>query len=152
ASDSITISGFLPGPFQVGPLVQRNLGSSVTDGSFGSGGVGSVFVSTPTLTMSDNTNLATATFFGPGGAGDVTVQAARITLTSGASIAGSTFGSGPGGMVSVTASEQLSISGHSVQTVDIGSSLTVVNTPTSIVAIATGTGRAGAITVNTPRL
>src|SRR5215471_19087483 len=73
ASDSITISGFLPGTFQVGPLVQRNLGSGVTDGSFGLGGVGSVFVSTPTLTMSDNTNIATATFVGPSAAGDVNV-------------------------------------------------------------------------------
>jgi large exoprotein involved in heme utilization and adhesion len=152
ASDSITISGFLPGTFQVGPLVQRNLGSGVTDGSFGLGRTGTVFVSTPTLTMNDNTNIATATFFGPGGAGDVNVQAARITLTSGASIASQTFSSGPGGMVSVTASEQLSISGHSGQSVNVGSWLTVVNSPTAIVAITLGTGRAGAITVNTPRL
>jgi filamentous hemagglutinin family protein len=152
ASDSITMSGFLPGTFQVGPLVQRNLGSGVTDGSFGLGRTGTVFVSTPTLTMNDNTNIATATFFGPGGAGDVNVQAARITLTSGASIASQTVSSGPGGMVSVTASEQLSISGHSGQSVNIGSSLTVVNSPTAIVAITFGTGRAGAITVDTPRL
>src|SRR5262249_27491843 len=152
ASDSITISGFLPGTFQVGPLVQRNLGSGVTDGSFGLGGVGSVFVSTPTLTMSDNTNIATATFVGPSAAGDVNVQAARITLTSGASFASQSFSSGPGGMVSVTASEQLSISGHSEQSVIVGDSLTVVNNPSGIVAITSETGRAGAVTVNTPRL
>ena len=152
ASDSITISGFLPGPFQTGPLIQQNLGSGVTDGSFGLGGVGSIFISTPTLTMNDTTNIATATFFGPGGAGDVNIQAARITLTSGASFASQTFSSGPGGMVSVTASEQLSISGHSVQSFIVGDSLTVVNTPSGIVAITTETGRAGAITINTPQL
>ena len=49
---------------------------------------------------------------GPGGAGDVNVQAATIILTGGAAINSSTFGSGPGGIVSVTASEQLSISGQ----------------------------------------
>ncbi len=41
------------------------------------------------------------------------IQAATISLTGGAAIDSSTFGSGPGGSVSVTASEQLSISGHS---------------------------------------
>ena len=49
------------------------------------------------------------------------VQAATISLTGGASINSTTFGSGPGGIVSVTASEQLSISGHSGQSVSFGS-------------------------------
>src|SRR5215831_14154129 len=42
ASDSITMSGLLPGTFQVGPLVQRNLGSGITIGSFGLGRAGQV--------------------------------------------------------------------------------------------------------------
>jgi large exoprotein involved in heme utilization and adhesion len=152
ASDSITISGFLPGTFQLGPLVQRNLGSGVTNGSFGVGRTGSVFVSTPTLTMNDSTYIATVTFFGPGEAGDVNIQAARITMTSGTAIASQTFGSGPGGMVSVTASEQLSISGHAGLSFSVGDSLTVVNQPTAILAITTGTGSAGTINVSTPIL
>src|SRR5215831_13735870 len=65
ASDSITMSGLLPGTFQVGPLVQRNLGSGITIGSFGLGRAGQVFVSTPTLTMNE-ANIASATA-GPGG-------------------------------------------------------------------------------------
>src|SRR5215472_8557142 len=154
ASDSITMSGFLPGTFQVGPLVQRNLGSGVTNGNFGLGRVGPVFVSTPTLTMNDG-NIATATL-GPGGAGDVNVQAGTISLTGGAGISSTTFGLGPGGSVSVTASEQLSISGRSEQSVIVGP-VTIVNRPSNISAITFGTvtfgtGRAGAITINTPRL
>ncbi len=55
ASDSITMSGFLPGTFQLGPLVLRNIGSSIANASFGLGQAGPVFVSTSTLTMNGAT-------------------------------------------------------------------------------------------------
>ena len=51
ASDSITMSGFLPGTLQLGPLVLQNAGSNIGSGTFGLGQAGPVFVSTPTLTM-----------------------------------------------------------------------------------------------------
>ena len=53
--------------------------------------------------------------------------------------------------MSVTASEQLSISGRSGRSFSFGS-FTVVNNPSAISATTFGTGRAGALTVNTPRL
>ncbi len=149
ASDSITMSGFLPGTLQVGPLVVQNAGSNIGIGTFGSGQAGPVFVSTPTLTMNGANIVSTS--LGPGGAGDVNIQAATIILTKGAAISTATFGSGPGGNVSVTASEQLSISGRSGQSVSFGSE-TAVNNPSAISAATFGTGRAGAVTVSTPRL
>ncbi len=149
ASDSITMSGFLPGTFQLGPVVLQNVGSNIANATFGLGQAGPVFVSTSTLTM-NGANIA-STSLGPGGAGDVNVQAATIILTGGAAISSATFGSGPGGSVSVTASEQLSISGRSGRSVSFGS-VTVVNNPSAISATTFGTGRAGALTVSTPRL
>jgi large exoprotein involved in heme utilization and adhesion len=62
------------------------------------------------------------------------------------------LGSGQGGTLLVTASEQLSISGRSGRSESSGP-FTVVNNPSSIAANTLfGTGRAGAVTVNTPRL
>src|SRR5262249_1594925 len=72
-------------------------------------------------------------------------------LTVGAAISNSTFSSGPGGLISVTASEQLSISGQRGESHGFGSE-TVVNNPSTIGSITFGTGRAGALTVSTPRL
>jgi len=150
ASDSITMSGFLPGILQVGPVVLQNVGSNIDNGTFGSGQAGQVFISTPSLTMNGPTSIASSSL-GSGGAGDVDVQAGTITLTGGAAIDTSALGSGPGGSVSVTASEQLSISGHSEQSVSVGSA-TLANFPSAISAKTFGTGRAGALTVSTPRL
>src|SRR5215472_417346 len=149
ASDAITVSGFLPGIVQLGPLVLQNNNSSIANSSLGLGPAGPVFVSTSTLTLNGG-SIASSTL-GPAGASGVNVQAATITMTGGASISSSTFGSGPGGNVSVTASEQLSISGHSGESLSFGST-TVVNRTTAIAANTSGTGRAGAITVSTPRL
>jgi filamentous hemagglutinin family protein len=149
ASDLITMSGFLPGTFQLGPFVLRDNGSSIANTTLGLGQAGPVFISTPTLTINRGT-IASASL-GPGAAGDVNIQAATISLTGGAAIASSTFRSGPGGTVSVTASDQLSISGRREQSTSF-QGVTVVNSPSIIAAITHGTGRAGAITVNTPRL
>src|SRR5215469_11065360 len=64
ASDSITMSGFLPGTFQLGPEFQQNVQGSIAAGSFGLGPAGPVFVSTPTLTMNDASIVSTT--LGPG--------------------------------------------------------------------------------------
>jgi len=149
ASDSVTISGFFPGTFQLGPLVVQNNHTSVANTSFGLGQADRVLVSTPTLTM-NNASISSSTF-GPGGAGGVNVQAGTITMTGGAAITSSTLGSGPGGSVSVTASEQLSISGRRGEAERVGE-LTVENTASAISANGFGAGRGGDLTVNTPRL
>src|SRR5262249_54806791 len=47
---------------------------------------------------------------GEGKAGDVIVQAGRLTLTGGALIDSSTFGPGPGGSVTIAATDAISIS------------------------------------------
>jgi filamentous hemagglutinin family protein len=150
ASDLITMSGFLPGVFQIGPFVLRNNGSSIANTSLGLGQAGPVFVATPTLTISRGT-IASASL-GPGGAGDLNVQAGMISLTGGAAITTTTFRSGPGGNLSVTASEELSISGRRAVAPSNFQGVTVVSSPSIIAATSHGTGRAGAITVDTPRL
>jgi len=149
ASDSITESGFNPGTIQFGPLVVQNNHTSIANTSLGLGQAGPVFVSTSTLAI-DNASIASTTL-GPGGASGVNVQARTIIMTGGATISSSTHGSGPGGSMSVTASEQLSISGHRGEVERVGE-LTVKNTPSAIAANTSGTGKAGALTVNTPRL
>jgi filamentous hemagglutinin family protein len=149
ASDSITMSGFLPGIFQIGPVVRLNSASGTSNATLGLGQGGPVFVSTSILTIND-ARISSATL-GPGGAGDVNVEAATIMLTGGGTINSSTLGSGPGGSVSVTASDQLSISGSSAHSFSSGS-VTVVNNSSAISANTLGTGRAGNVTVRTPRL
>jgi len=129
---------------------QQNVPSNINNVTFGSGQAGSVFVSTSTLTMKGDANIASSSL-GPGGVGNLNIQAATISLTEGASIASTTFASGPAGMVSVTASEQLSISGRNGTPVSFGA-VTVVNNPSAIAANTFGTGRAGALIVSTPRL
>jgi filamentous hemagglutinin family protein len=149
ASDSITMSGFLPGTFQLGPVLQQNILSNIANSTYGLGPAGPIFVSTSSLTM-NGAGIASGTN-GPGGAGDVNIQAAMIILNEGASISSATHSSGPGGSVSVTASEQLSVSGRSGQSLSFGE-VTVVNNPSAIAALTHGTGRAGTLTVNTPSL
>ena len=150
ASDSITMSGFLPGAFQFGPVALRDVGSNIANVTYGLGQAGQVSVFTSTFTL-NGANIA-STSLGPGGAGDVNIQAATIILTGGAAIGASTLASGPGGSVSVTASEQLSISGRSGRSLGFGS-FTAVNNPSAITSNTLfGTGRAGALTVSTPRL
>jgi len=149
ASDSITMSGFLPGAFQFGPVVLQDVGSNIANVTYGSGQAGQVSVFTSTFNL-NGANIA-STSLGPGGAGDVNIQAATIGMTGGAVISVSTLGSGPGGTVSVTASEQLSISGRSGRSLGFGS-FTAVNNPSAITAMTLSTGRAGAITVSTPSL
>src|SRR5262249_16124351 len=139
-----------PGTVQVGPVVLQNVGSNISIATFGPGQAGRVFVSTPTLTMNGTTIIASSSL-GSGRAGGVDVQAATIILIGGEALSTAAFGSGPGGVVSVTASEQLSISGRSRQSVSFGSE-TAVNYPSTIGSTTFGTGRAGAVTVNTPRL
>jgi filamentous hemagglutinin family protein len=154
ASDSIIILGFLPGSFQLGPLDQQNVASGISNTTFGLGQAGPVFISTSTLSL-NGTGISSATV-GLGGAGDVIVEATTISLTEGAGITTSSFASGPGGSgpagtISVTASEQLTISGRRTRPFSFGST-TVVNNPSSISSVTMGTGRAGALTVSTPRL
>ena len=72
ASDSITLSGFLPGTFQIDPLVRRNVSSSISNTSLGLGQAGPIFVSTSSLTMNGG-SIASSTR-GSGGAGDVRGQ------------------------------------------------------------------------------
>jgi filamentous hemagglutinin family protein len=150
ASDSITMSGSLPGTFQLGSVNLQNVESNIVNVTFGSGQAGPVSISTPTLTMSGAAAISSSSL-GSGGAGDVTIQAGTITLTGGATISSSTFFSGSGGNVSVSASEQLSISGHRVELTSFGLE-TAMNSPSSIGSNTFGTGRAGAITINTPTL
>jgi filamentous hemagglutinin family protein len=149
ALDSITMSGFLPGTFQLGPVVQQNVESNISNATFGLGQAGPVSISTPTLTM-NGASISSATN-GPGKAGVLNIQAGTMILTAGASINTTTSASGPGGTVSVTATEELSISGHSGRSRTVGP-VTIVDAPSAIAASTIGTGRAGAITVNTPRL
>jgi len=151
ASDSINMSGIRPGTSQIGPLHQENVGSNIATATVGFGQASPVFVSTPTLNLKgDHSGIASYTL-GPGAAGDVNVQAGTISLAGGSSVSGATFGSGSSGRVLVTASVQLSISGHSDQSLGLGPT-TVVNNPSTISSLTFGTGRAGAVTVNTPRL
>ncbi len=96
ASDSITMSGFLPGTFQLGPLVVQNVRSSISSSHLWFG------TSWPGLRLYLNPHherrcVSHPRSLGPGGAGDVNIQAATIILTGGAAISSSTFGSGPGG-------------------------------------------------------
>jgi filamentous hemagglutinin family protein len=149
ASDSITMSGFFPGTFQLGPLLRQNSRSGITNTTLGFGQGGSVFITTPTLIM-NSANISSSTL-GPGGAGGVNIQAGTIILTGGAGISSAAFRSGAGGTVLVAASEELSISGRAERSDTFGS-FTVVNNPSTISGNTFGTGRAGALTVNTPLL
>jgi filamentous hemagglutinin family protein len=135
AADSIVISGHLKGG------TRRSQLSTITEGH---GEAGRVVISTPTLSMDGG--LTTARTIGAGRAGDVVLEVGRLTPTGGAIIDSSTSGDGPGGTVTVTATDAVVISGRSSEA------------PYNFSALSSnqfapgGGGAAGRIVISTPTL
>ncbi len=76
------------------------------------------------------------------GGGDIQVQGRRVTLKDGSQIAAKTLGSEPGGILTVTASDSVEISGESANPQDFSRLTTRTE----------GTGNAGDLTINTGKL
>jgi large exoprotein involved in heme utilization and adhesion len=119
---------------------------SITSGGFISssaqsgGKPGSTVVKASALLIDGGT---LGTFARPGleaTAGDVTVEVATLSLTGGGQIVSATAGAGPGGTITVAASESIAISGRS--------SLR----PSQIVSSTIGSGNGGRVIVSTPSL
>jgi filamentous hemagglutinin family protein len=119
---------------------------SITSGGFISssaqsgGKPGSTVVKASALLIDGGT---LGTFASPGleaTAGDVTVEVATLSLTGGGQIVSATAGAGPGGTITVAASESIAISGRS--------SLR----PSQIVSSTIGSGNGGRVIVSTPSL
>ena len=77
-----------------------------------------------------------------GKAGDIVVTAKNVTVTDGAAISNETNGSGPGGKLIVTATDDITLSGVKPGTADFSSGLR-----SAIRAKSTGTGDAGDVVV-----
>lgn len=158
ATESITITGRDSEGFESGLL-------SSTDGS---GDGGSLFVSTPLLSI-DEGSITTQTFaHSTGHAGNLTLEVGSLTFTGGAQISSSTSGAGRGGMLTVTARDSISIGGRGVRGFRSGLSSSTfsrgdagrlfVSAPLllmdggSIVATTLGDGDAGDIEVRAGRV
>jgi large exoprotein involved in heme utilization and adhesion len=111
---------------------------------------GRVVVAAPSLTM-DRGFINTSTL-GKGRAGDISLNVGTLTLTDGAQIASSSqkFSTGPGGNVTATATDSVSISGRSGT--GVGSSPFSNDASSGLFSTAAGTGPAGQITVSAPAL
>jgi large exoprotein involved in heme utilization and adhesion len=117
----------------------------------GSGNAGSLFISSPLLSM-DGGRILTRTL-GDGNAGDIEIKTGRLTLTGGAQIfsgigdfeAGAvqgTQGPGRGGHVTVRATDSISIAGHDSEGFQSG----------LFSSAQIGKGAAGNISVKSPTL
>jgi filamentous hemagglutinin family protein len=130
ATDTLTLTG-------TGPTDTN--GSAITASTTGPGQGGSVTISVGTLEMDGGSINASAGEKSLQGAGAVTVIARRATLTGGAIIDSSTLGAGPGGSVTVNASEALTIAGRG-------------NDVSGLQSSSSGSGAAGTVTVEAGQL
>jgi filamentous hemagglutinin family protein len=110
--------------------------SGLFSNTFGSGDAGRITISTPLLTMDGSFIQAGVAPNSRGNAGNIEVQVRQLTLTGGGEISTSTFGVGRGGVVSVTASESVSIAGRDTDGV-----------PSGLFSSTSGTGAGGSIRV-----
>jgi large exoprotein involved in heme utilization and adhesion len=115
--------------------------SGLFSSAFSSGNAGELFVSTPLLTMDDGLIQAVAATGSQGNAGDIDVRVGRLMLTGGAQIRASTNGAGPAGVVTVTATDAVTIAGRDRP-----------DDPRGISIAAGGTGTGGHMAISAPVL
>src|SRR5262249_44945041 len=106
--------------------------------SEGSGAAGHIVISTPTLSLEDGGAISAGTL-GDGRGGDIVVRGGRVVLTGGALITGTSCCAGPGGTVTITAADSISISG-----------LASDGTPSHVSSVALGSGDAGRVALFAP--
>jgi filamentous hemagglutinin family protein len=120
ATDTIQLSGFRPGLLRTGSLIIHNLQSGMGPLTFGKGPSGFLEISAKNLIISDYASVGAATL-GVGAAGNMTIAVDNLYLkdggiltnSSGAIVGGELWlATGDGGHISVTAKENLVISGH----------------------------------------
>ena len=107
-------------------------------GPSGSGDTGSISLVTPLLTMNDARIFTTSRL--AGNAGDIHFEVARLNFTNGAQANTTTYGAGRGGNLTVSASESISMSGHSSVYIS------------GLVSSTAGSGNGGSIRVTAPVL
>jgi large exoprotein involved in heme utilization and adhesion len=114
------------------------------------GDAGNVFVSAPTLTITDYGRILARTL-GDSNAGDIDVRVSRLTLTGGGQIfngigdgqgGGNPEGSGRGGNQTVTATDSIFVAGQSREGIASG----------LFSSAQIGSGRAGNLSISTPTL
>ena len=163
------ISTATAGAGRGGTVVLDASGSLSLDGNAGlfstaqgTGAAGSIFASSPTVTMTQGGKMSVATG-GDGSGGDITLNTGTLALDSAARLDSSTTGAGRGGSIAVTAGST-SVSGPGTglfstaagagdagQIAVSGSSVSLSNQG-QISASASGAGRAGTIAIDTGSL
>lgn len=117
-------------------------GSQVTADVFGDGSAGDIAVRADHLEVSQGALLGSRTLLNSRGAGgDVRLSTNRLTVTGGALIDGRTFGAGPGGRVTITAMEAVTLAGRDND-----------GSPSAITTSTATSGSAGSIRIVTPVL
>jgi filamentous hemagglutinin family protein len=169
ASDSVEVSGTNGGTIR----------SSLTNETVGLGSGGDVIVNAPQVSVEDGATIVAKTFsladggdltinapeslqvsgtgvlpsatssvvtatFGPGDSGNSTISAGRLVAKDGGTVASSTFrsGGGSGGTLDITATDSIDVVGI------VPGQLT----PSGLTVATLGSGRAGNLTIGTPRL
>lgn len=130
ATDSITISR---SDAAFSPALESGLFST----TIGNGRGGDIAVRTPLLELRDG--VISAQTQGRGAAGNVTLDVGRLNLTRGSRVDVGTFAQGPGGTLSVNASESFTASG-----------LNVSGRASALTAFTFGSGAGGEVIVRTP--
>ena len=119
-TDTIQLSGFRPGFIRDGSLIVNNFQSAITPATVGKGLGGSLEISTKNLIVSDYATIAAATV-GIGAAGNMNIvvdnlylkDGGILTNSSGAIVGGKLWlATGDGGHITVTAKEDIVISGR----------------------------------------
>jgi len=127
-------------------VLSLQAGGQVTVESRGAGDAGTLTVNASTLevagTSADGSNPSrlTALSLGTGNAGGIQITTDRLTLREGGLISASSRDRGQGGTIQINASESVQL---------IGTSSTS-QVPTSLQAVAAGSGRAGSVIIKSP--
>jgi filamentous hemagglutinin family protein len=87
--------------------------ATVSSASGNAGRAGDVTITVPTVIMEPGSTLTSGTAAGShGDAGDLTLQVGRLTLTGGVVISSGSEGTGRGGSLTISATEEISITGR----------------------------------------
>jgi large exoprotein involved in heme utilization and adhesion len=117
---------------------------AIRSSTFGAGDGGTISISTPVLTADSSVIRAIAGEYASGNAGEILLEVGSLALSNGAQITTSTDGAGSGGDVTVTATDSISISGHSIESSAMYHSV--------IISSTYGDGNGGTISISTPSL
>jgi filamentous hemagglutinin family protein len=150
ATESVSISGFLPGVTTLGSVPFMNLASGLYTTTFSDGRGGNIDATTPQLQLQGGF-LQTQTF-GAGRAGNIATTVGRLDVTEGGRLASTTLSTGDAGNITVMATDSIHVLGQFPGSFGTVGGAISTNVPSTISTNTRADGNGGQISISTPVL